>query len=533
MSKYIHDGGSSIFTLFTKKLVRPVGFKKFRTSTGSFQSVSRGARGKSSTIFGKWRTKSTGNLTKRMDHMNKRISGKTQKVEGYAFKLKEAQMTSRSRINNYSSRINTHNTKIAELKGLGKLNPKQLKELKKAEASVRSLKRTQKSIVKSYAIQSKKLNRKMTKAQANLDAKVTKYAARQKKYKGLMERKIYKSQKRLDKGFTKTCKNLKKKPGKSPMACLEAFEKCKSKGHGLNLDAMTGCVNAESAKQGLPIDLNKGDITTTMTKLANKHFLRRFKRGRHLREISRITSGKGAKLQTSMNETAKTLQYGKTLGQVKGVSAVGALSKARTRQLTGKEIVQGKPDIKDFSSPSTGQTILRTDKLEKLSSSRASQSTLRSDIEKLKSNGASSSQIADAEHRLSMSQHGDFDRYASSEMQQYAKNKAIKWGKRLDKFAPGFVTKKAKSLGLESELAAFRATQSAEKAAKAALPKQPSFLTSGPSAFFKSKKAREAEKAARQTERKALYATYNAEWEAQRARRAQLKSFELPGGLSA
>lgn len=402
MPKYIHDGGSNIFTLLSKKLVRPFGFKKIRTPTGAFQSFSRGARGKKFRLFGKLRTRSTGNLTKRMNYMNKRISGKTQKVEGYSFKLKEAQMKSQSRLNKYKNDMTPHTDKIAKLKDLQekgtKLNPRQLRELKNAESSVRSLQKTQKSILKSYSQKSAEINRKMRKAQTRLDYKVTKYAAKQKKYKGLMERKLYKSQKRLDKGFTKTCKNLKKTPGKSPMACLEAFEKCKAKGNSLNLDAMTGCVNAESALQGLPIDLKKGDITTTMTKLANKHFLRRFKRGRHLREISRITSGKGAKLQTSMNETAKTLQYGKVLANAPSASGVGALSKARTRQLTGQNIVPG-TGVKDFSTL-TG-------------------------------------------HKLSMVGPTDgFDKYASTQMQQYAKNKAIKWSKRLDKFVPGFMKKK-------------------------------------------------------------------------------------------
>jgi hypothetical protein len=528
MSKYIHDGGSSFFTLLSKKLVRPFGFKKIRTSTGSFQTISASSRGKGFKFFGPLRTKSTGNLTKRMNYMNKRISGKTQKVEGYAFKLKESQMLSKSRLTNYKNQIHTQNTKIAELKGLqsmGKLKPKQLKELKKAESSVRSLQKTQKSIVKSYAKKSAKIHRKMRKAQTRLNYKVTKYAAKQKKYKGLMERKIYKSQKRLDKGFTKTCKNLKKTPGKSPMACLEAFEKCKASGHGLNLGGMTQCVNAESAKAGLPIDLKQGDITTTMTKLANKHFLRRFKRGRHLREISRITSGKGAKLQTSMNETAKTLQYGKTLAQAPTASGVGALSKARARQLTGQNIIPGNPKIKDFSSPSTGKEILNKDfetKLKTATNIGSTQRALTSEIAQLKSTGASPLQIADAEHRLSMSgQHGNFGQFASPEMRKYAENKAIKWAKRLDKIAPGFVTKKAKLFGMEKELDIFRAAQSAKKlekaAAKAALPTKPSFFTHGPTALFKSKEVKAAEKAARNAEKAAVRIKHNLTVDAQRA----------------
>lgn len=466
MPKYIHDGGSSIFTLLSKKLVRPFGFKKIRTSTGSFQTISASSRGKGFKFFGPFRTKSTGNLTKRMNYMNKRISGKTQKVEGYAFKLKEAQMASKSRFNNYKNQINTHTEKITQLKALksaGTINPKQLKELKNAEASVRSLQKTQKSIIKSYVKKSAKIKRKMSKAQTRLNYKVTKYAAKQKKYKGLMERKLYKSQKRLDKGFTKTCKNLKKTPGKSPMACLEAFEKCKAKGNSLNLEAMTGCVNAESLAQGLPTGLKQGDITTTMTKLANKHFLRRFKRGRHLREISRITSGKGAKLQTSMNETAKTLQYGKVLGDAKTVSKVGILSKARTRQLTGQNIVPGS-GIKDFSSPQSTRLFNIAEKSQLRNSARAiqaSQKPITDEIAHLQSISAPASQIN--AHRFAMSSHqADFEKYASSGIKEET----------------GKVARHAMYAEQMKKIAAIKA---------AAPPRKPTFSRNGPTALFKSK----------------------------------------------
>jgi hypothetical protein len=424
MAEYIHKGGS-IFTWVTKKFARPIGFKRIRTSTGAFKSFSKSARGKSFSPFAKWRTKSTGNLTKRMDYMNKRIAGKTQKIEGYSAKLAEARILSTSRMSHYANKINAKQNKITALTGIAKKTPKQAKQLKLAQSSLKGLENKQKAVGASFIRKTTKIKYKMSKAQANLTKKVSKYSARKQKYTALMERKIYKSQKRLDKGFTKTCKKLKKS-GKSAIGCLEAFQTCKAKGHGLNLAAMTGCVNNESATMGVPSGLDEKLITDTMTKQVNKHFIRRFKRGRHLREIKRITSGKADKLQTSIGTTAETLKYGKTLGEAKGVSAVGALSKARTRQLTGHEIVPGNLGIKDFSSPSTGQAILKGDKLEKLSSSRASQTALRSEIAQLKSTRANPAQIADAEHRLSMSQHGSFDGFASTQMEQYAKKKAIK-----------------------------------------------------------------------------------------------------------
>ena len=359
MSKYIHDGGSSIFNLISKALVRTKGVKKIRTSTGAFKSFSRGDRGKSFRFFSKRRNKSTTNLTKRMNYMNERISGKTQKIHGYSAKLAESKILNTSRLNQYSKQITVQKDKLAQLNALkaaGKINPRQLRELRTAKSSIKAFQKKQTSIISSFDKNTAKIKTKIAKARTNLNAKVTKYAAKQEKYKGIMEKKIYKSQKRLDKGFTKTCKNLKK-TGKSAIGCLEAFEKCKASGHGLDLKAMTGCVNTQSAEMGLPSGLDPGTITQTMTKQANKHFIRVFKRGRHLREIKRISSGTGAKLEKSMSNTAKTLDYGKTLGQTQTVSGVGALSKARTRQLTGQEIAPG-TGIKDFSSPQATQHFL-------------------------------------------------------------------------------------------------------------------------------------------------------------------------------
>jgi hypothetical protein len=304
--------GGGVLSWVSKKFARPAGFKRIRTSTGAFKSFSRSARGKATTPFGNFRTKSTENIKNRLEYMNKRISGKTQKIEHYTAKLKEAAILKNSKIAGLTKRKAL----------LGTTNPAKLAKLE------RKIARTTQKLEKTTA----KINARIQKAQANLNKKLIKYGPKQKKYAALMERKIYKSQKRLDKGFTKTCKNLKK-TGKSSVGCLEAFEKCKATGPSLNLAAMTTCVNTKSQEMGVPSGLDEKHITDTMTQLANKHFIRRFKRGRHLREIKRITSDKAGKLQTSMNKTTKTLEYGTTLGKATDSVALGSLSTDRVKAL--------------------------------------------------------------------------------------------------------------------------------------------------------------------------------------------------------
>jgi hypothetical protein len=93
-----------------------------------------------------------------------------------------------------------------------------------------------------------------------------------------------------------------------------------------------------------------------MTKLANKHFINRFKRGRHLREIARI-SKHGNQMQKAINNSSKTITYGSTMHKAEGdIFKIDELSKARTRQLSGQDIIPG-TGIKDFSSPDATHQI--------------------------------------------------------------------------------------------------------------------------------------------------------------------------------
>jgi hypothetical protein len=311
-------GGSGFFTQIGKMIRRPTGLKKIRTESGLYKTFSRAERGKQFRLF-PWRTRSSKNLTGRMNYMNQRIAGKRQKVEGYATKLE-------------IKRIEHHSA-------LDKINTKYADKIKAAQGNptlVANLQRQQKeagaNAKRAFDFQAKKLTKKVTAAQARLTKKLNKYSKKQLKYKKIMDKKIYKSKKRLEKGFTKTCKNITKTPsgkGKSPLACLQAYTACKQKS-GVDLHALTSCVNTESASKGFPLDLEASAVTGTMTKLANKHFIRRFKRARHLREIERLSSGTGAKMTEAYDESKKTLFSGRHLtAQGTNLNKIGVLSKDR------------------------------------------------------------------------------------------------------------------------------------------------------------------------------------------------------------
>ncbi len=312
-SKHKHVGSGKagrFFRYMSKKLVRPAGFKKIRTSTGAFKTFSRSARGKEFRFFG-LHTRSSKSLKNRLNYMNERIAGKTQKIESYAAKLKEAQLLSASKRKNLQDRL--------------KLYPENSKKWNKINEKLEKL---EPKLEKKFA----KMTQKVEKARKNLTKKLKTYGPKQKKYQALMQKKIYKSQKRLDKGFTKTCRNLKK-TGKSAIGCLDAFEKCKETTPSLDLGKMTKCINLESETMGVPSNLKEGDVTQTMTKLADSHFLRRLKRRRHLREIKRITKH-GDTLEQSVKESSATIKYGEKLKEHEitdqaGFNKLGQYSKER------------------------------------------------------------------------------------------------------------------------------------------------------------------------------------------------------------
>jgi hypothetical protein len=312
MSKYKQDGRGGVFNYLSKKAVRPLGFKKIRTSEGIYKSFSRSARGKRFPIFSKLRRRSSKNLKTKLNYMNERISGKTQKIEHYSARLKEAQILSASKKKGLEARQKLFGEGSPEWQKIqnkiNKLEPKLNKQLEK-------------------------MSKKIQKAQKNLTVKLNKYKPRREKYEKLMQRKIYKSQKRLDKGFTKSCKNLKT-TGQSSIGCLEAYEICKGKHANLDLKGLTACINMESENMGLPSNLKEGQITETMTALANKHFINRIKRRRHLRQIKRI-SKHGNELEKSLKDTKGTMKYGEKLqshsmnATPQSFNKLGQLSKER------------------------------------------------------------------------------------------------------------------------------------------------------------------------------------------------------------
>jgi hypothetical protein len=299
--------GSGIFKYLSKKAVRPLGFKRIRTSTGVYKSFSRSARGKTELL-----RHSSKNLKTKLKYMNERIEGKTQKIEGYAVKLKEYQILKQSKIDNLKLQLKS----TTDSSSIMKLNSKISNIESKLEKKINTI------------------GKKVTKAQVNLTKKLKKYTPKHEKYSRIMQKKIYKSQKRLEKGFTKTCKDLVKIK-KSSIACLESFKICKKKNAALDIKRLTDCVNRESDAIGLPIDIKSSEVSDSMIKLADKHFLRRFKRRRHLREINRITKH-GAELEQIRDKSKGALIYGEKLraqnmfnGQ-KSFNKLGQLSKERT-----------------------------------------------------------------------------------------------------------------------------------------------------------------------------------------------------------
>jgi hypothetical protein len=312
MLKNKHYGGDGFFRYVSKKAVRPFGFKRIRTSTGVYKSFSRSARGKRFPIFSKLRKHSSKNLKTKLNYMNERIEGKTQKIEGYAVKLKEYQILKQSKIDNLKLQLQS----TTDSSSIMKLNSK----IANIESKL-----------------AKKINtigKKVTKAQANLTKKLKKYKPKQEKYSRIMQKKIYKSQKRLEKGFTKTCKDLVK-VRKSSIVCLQSYSICKKKNPTLDIKRLTDCVNRESDAIGIPIDIKSAEVSDSMLKLANKHFFRRFKRRRHLREINRIFKH-GEELEQLRDKSKATIMYGEKLkaqnmfdGQ-KSFNKLGQLSQERT-----------------------------------------------------------------------------------------------------------------------------------------------------------------------------------------------------------
>ncbi len=516
--KQYNQDGSGFFSSLSKGLVRPFGLKRIRTSTGAFKSFSRGARGKQFTFFG-LRNRSSKSLKNRLNFMNERISGKTQKIEGYAAKLKESQGIAKTRINEYSRRISGKQSRIAELEKLkeaGNLTKKQAKQIKselnEAKSKLKKLENKQKSIVSSHAKETLNAEKKIAKAQANLQKKLNTYGPKQKKYQALMQKKIYKSQKRLDKGFTKTCRNLAKK-GKSAIGCLEAFEKCKGQGHGLDMKAMTGCINTESSAMGLPIDLKQGDVTGTMTKLANKHFIRRFKRGRHLREIARI-SKHGSDLQKSINTSSQTLAYGKALRSANTNRAkIEVLSKARTRQLSGQDIIPGS-GVKDFSSPKAQGYINSNTVVQKGLIGSKLNRDMTEKINLLEESGASPESIISEKSALlnhsSIVRTGyGLNKELSPELLKEISPNAHKWAERFARtpgaktFMKTFMPEKLKDFEKfkTSILTPEELVKKAGRDAAKKVDEGRSFFKMGPKGLFQSKEAKAAAKAARTAEK--------------------------------
>ena len=135
MLKNKQGGGDGFFRYLSKKAVRPLGFKKIRTSTGVYKSFSRSARGK----------------TELLRHSSKNL--KQSKIDNLKLKLKST--TNSSSIMKLNSKISNIESKLEK-----KINT---------------------------------IGKKVSKAQANLTKKLKKYTPKHEKYSRIMQKKIYKS----------------------------------------------------------------------------------------------------------------------------------------------------------------------------------------------------------------------------------------------------------------------------------------------------------------------------------------------------
>jgi hypothetical protein len=96
--------------------------------------------------------------------------------------------------------------------------------------------------------------------------------------------------------LSKGCNNLK--IGQQ-LGCSEAIGICKN--HGINVNEYLKCMNSYG------FNIPENDLYKHMESSAKSHFIRRFKRGRQLREIKRLRT-QGAELEQIKGETVERIK---------------------------------------------------------------------------------------------------------------------------------------------------------------------------------------------------------------------------------
>jgi hypothetical protein len=269
--------GNAIKVGFSKIKLNPFA-KTYRTETGKYITKNFTQKGKVYP-WNFWRTRSSSNISNRLTYINERVGGKLQKLNKYEARLVTKEIHLQNRIDGLTRKAAKYQDS----------NP-----LKYQQKIDKILKAQEK--FKNHA---ERMRTKIVIAKKKMELISKKYKRETHKLQGLLDKKIRKSQKRLTSGATTSC--TKKYPFDSSR-CLNAVRNCNI--HGVDLIEFTRCLAGHNFK-----DINQNELNRNMIANAKSHWFRRFKRARHLREIKRISEGRGRILQNTKDKTVERLKY--------------------------------------------------------------------------------------------------------------------------------------------------------------------------------------------------------------------------------
>jgi len=269
--------GNALKVGFSKIKLNPFA-KTYRTETGKYITKNFSQKGKVYP-WNFWRTRSSSNMSNRLTYINERVGGKLQKLNKYEARLVTKEIHLQNRIEGLSKKAARYQ----------KSNP-----LKFDQKMAKISKAKEK-----FEIHAERMRTKMLIAKKKMELISKKYKRETNKLQGLLDKKIRKSQKRLTSGATSSC--TKKYPFDTSR-CLNAVRKCNT--HGVDLIEFTRCLAGYDFK-----DINQNELNRNMIANAKSHWFRRFKRARHLREIRRISEGRGRILQNTKDKTVERLKY--------------------------------------------------------------------------------------------------------------------------------------------------------------------------------------------------------------------------------
>jgi hypothetical protein len=267
-------GFGDAFSVGLKRTFKLPTSSTIRTGTGQYKTFGFFQKG----YFVKlpFVKRSTKNIRARLGYINTTIGGKMSKVNKYHIDLNLAKIKVQNKIDlltKKAARLKDTNP-VKYKKIMNKITSKKLKFDKYANGIDKQIKDARKEL--------KEVSKK--------------YEGETIKLQNLMDKKMYKSQKRLTKGLSKGCNNMK--IGQQ-LGCSEAIGICKN--HGINVNEYLKCMNSYG------FNIPENDLYKHMESSAKSHFIRRFKRGRQLREIKRLRT-QGAELEQIKGETVERIK---------------------------------------------------------------------------------------------------------------------------------------------------------------------------------------------------------------------------------